>query len=266
MAEASDMTAESWQPPPNHPIDEGRAREIVALISAPTKEFIASCCVPLYWWRTSDRAVLGNGTVTLVQTPRRIIGLTANHVVTGCLEAFESGSAVVQLPGASLHDLRARLISQSEELDLASFHLDGLMERLSRLGHGWTPKVPLASWPPTPPQEGRGIMIGGFPGIGRQTIDPYNISFGIFTALAIARTVSDDQISCLFEREYLTDAGDLPPNTDLGGISGGPVITVIESPSFFVSYRLGGIVSEASSELEKVFAKRADVLRDDGSF
>ncbi len=53
-----------------------------------------------------------------------------------------------------------------------------------------------------------------------------------------------------------SDVPSLPPNTDLGGISGGPVITVMKSPSYLVSYRLGGIVSEASAELEKVFAKR----------
>lgn len=58
----------------------------------------------------------------------------------------------------------------------------------------------------------------------------------------------------------------MPPNTDLGGISGGPVITVLESPSYFVSYRLSGIVSEASAELEKVFAKRVDFIKSDGSF
>ena len=64
----------------------------------------------------------------------------------------------------------------------------------------------------------------------------------------------------------MMDDSELQPNTDLGGISGGPVIAAIESPSFLISYRLGGIVSEASSELEKVFAKRADFIREDGRF
>ncbi len=112
-------------------------------------------------------------------------------------------------------------------------------------------------------------MIGRYPGIERRVIDTRNISFGLFAALGIARTVSDDQISCLFEREYLVETSDIPsfpPNIDLGGISGGPVITVMESPSYLVSYRLGGIVSEASVELEKVFAKRVDIIKDDGSF
>ena len=258
---------DNWQIPENHPINtEARAREITALISKPSREFIASCCVPLYWWRTvGDDAltILGNGTVTLVQTPSRTIGITANHVVTGCLEAFDTGSVVAQLADASLHELRARLIAQSDELDLATFDLHGLTDRF---GKGWFSKSPLHGWPPAPPQEGRGIMIGGYPGIAREVIAPRSVSFGIFTALGIARTVSHDQISCLFEREYMMDDDGLQPNTDLGGISGGPVITAIESPSFLISYRLGGIVSEASSELEKVFAKRADFIGEDGSF
>jgi hypothetical protein len=170
---------------------------------------------------------------------------------------------IVQLADASLHDLKARLIARSDELDLASFDLDGLT---SRFGRGWFSKAPLRAWPPAPPQEGRGILIGGYPGIAREVLDQRNISFGIFTALAIARTVSDDQISCLFEREYMTDGSDMPPRTDLGGISGGPVITVMETPSFLMTYRLGAIVSEASTELEKVFAKRVDFIKDDGSF
>jgi hypothetical protein len=258
---------DDWQIPENHPIDtETRARAVMALISQPTKEFIASCCVPLYWWRTAGDdalAILGNGTVTLVQTPARTIGITANHVVTGCLEAFDTATVVVQIADASLHDLRARLISRSDELDLATFDLSGLV---CRFGKGWVSKAPLQAWPPVPPQEGRGILIGGYPGIAREVIAPRNVCFGIFTGLCIARTVSDDQISCLFERDYLTDQGDLLPNTNLGGISGGPLITVLESSSFLVSYRLGGIVSEASAELEKVFAKRADFIADDGRF
>lgn len=255
-----------WRPPDNHPIDEARARGIVQLTGAPSREFLGTCCVPLYWWATKqpDNPILGNGTVTLIKTPKRVIGLTANHVVAGALEAFEGGDVVMQLADASAHELRTRIIARSANLDLASFSFDGLIDRL-----GWPDKRPLVSWPPIPPQEGRGIMIGGYPGNGREKIGRKGISFGLFTALTIARTVSDDQISCRFEREYMVESADvpaMPPNYDLGGISGGPVITLVESPSYLVSYRLGGIVSEASCELEKVFAKRVDFIKDDGSF
>jgi hypothetical protein len=259
--------AGEWRIPENHPIDtEAKAREITALIAEPCRQFIASCCVPVFWWAADqpDRKVLHNGTITLVKTSARVIGLTADHVVTGCLEAFEGGGVCVQIADASAHDLRARVIARSEELDIATLDMDGLMERL-----GWPDKRPLESWPPIPPQEGRGIMIGGYPGIEREVIGPGEMSFGLFTALVVARTVSDDQISCLFEREYMMDsevAPTPPPNTELGGISGGPVITVCESASHLVSFRLGGIVSEAHSGLEKVFAKRADLIREDGRF
>lgn len=252
-----------WSPPENHPITEADARAVMAVTGKPSREFIASCCAPLFWWNGPEGTVLANGTVTLIQSPRGVIGLTADHVVRECLEAFDGGKVCVKIADASVHDLRARLICRSSELDLASFRFDGLMERL-----GW-PKSPLTSWPPVPPQEGRGIMIGGYPGLERKVIGLGNISFGLFTALAVARTVTDDQISCLFQREYMVDDGDIPtmpPNTDLGGISGGPLITVCETPSFLVNFRLGGIVSEAHAGLEKVFAKRVDFIKDDGSF
>jgi hypothetical protein len=112
-------------------------------------------------------------------------------------------------------------------------------------------------------------MIGGYPGNGREKVSRKGVSFGFFVALVIARAVNHDQISCLFEREYLVESADvpaMPTNYDLGGISGGPVITVLESPSYLVTYRLGGIISEASSDLELVLAKRANFIKDDGSF
>lgn len=258
--------SDSWRPPEGHPITEAMARDLIHRVGRPSREFIASCCVPLFWWAADDpaRRILANGTITLVRTPSRVLGVTADHVVEECLEAFDRGRVCVQIADASAHDLRARVIARSRELDLATLDLAGVIERL-----GWPDKAPLASWPPTPPQEGRGIMIGGYPGIERQPIGKRDVSFGLFTALAVARTVSEDQISCLFERDYMVDSNDIPtmpPNTDLGGISGGPVITMCESAAHLVTFRLGGIVSEAHAGLEKVFGKRVDCIRDDGSF
>jgi hypothetical protein len=258
--------SEKWQPPEGHPITEEMAQELIGVIGPASRQFIASCCVPLFWFVGADpqRKIIANGTVTMIRTPARVIGLTAEHVVEECLAAFDSGGVCVQLADASAHDLRGRLIARSRELDVASFDMTGLVDRL-----GWKDKAPLTSWPPIPPQEGRGIMIGGYPGCERQTIGKRDVSFGLFTALAVARTVTDDQISCLFEREHMVDTGDIPtmpPSTDLGGISGGPVITTMESEGHFVTFRLGGIVSEAHPELEKVFAKRVDFMKDDGRF
>lgn len=253
-------------PPEGHPITEAMARKLIGVIGAPTRQFIASCCVPIFWWRGADaaRTILANGTVTMVRTPKGVLGLTADHVVEECLNAFDGGGVCVQVADASAHDLRQRLIARSTELDLATFDMTGPVERL-----GWADKSPLTSWPPVPPEEGRGILIGGFPGLERLALGPRDVSFGLFTALAVARTVTDDQISCLFERDYMVETGDIPTmpeNTDLGGISGGPLITTLESPGHIVSYRLGGIVSEAHPALEKVFAKRVDIVGDDGKF
>ena len=257
---------EEWQPPDDHPITEAMARELIGVIGAPSRQFIASCCVPLFWFVGADpsRQILANGTVTMIRTPKGVLGLTADHVVEEGLAAFDSGGVCIQLADASAHDLRDRLIARSKELDLATFNMTGLIDRL-----GWPDKAPLTSWPPAPPQEGRGVMISGYPGIERQTRGKYAVSFGLFTALAVARTVTDDQISCLFEREYMVDTNDIatmPPNTDLGGISGGPVITTLESGNHIVTFRLGGIVSEAHPGLEKVFAKRVDLIDANGRF
>ncbi|OJU08822.1 MAG: hypothetical protein BGN86_03655 [Caulobacterales bacterium 68-7] len=107
-------------------------------------------------------------------------------------------------------------------------------------------------------------MLGGFPGVERLVVRPLDVNFGLHTVLGIARRVTEDQITWLMEREFEMGA-DLPPNYDLGGISGGPLIG-----KFMVggieTYRLAGIISEAQPALENVVAKRADTLRPDGTF
>ena len=100
-----------WRPSDGHPVDEAKARAMVKLLGRPSREFLGSCCLPLYWWATNqpDEPVLSNGTVTLIKTPSRVIGLTADHVIGGALEAFEGGHVVMQLANTSAHDLRARI-------------------------------------------------------------------------------------------------------------------------------------------------------------
>jgi hypothetical protein len=109
-------------------------------------------------------------------------------------------------------------------------------------------------------------MLGGFPAIERRTVEPLSFEFGLFTALGIASCVSDEQITWIADPE--NNVGEFPtppPNYELAGISGGPVIGLFESPSHFVTYRLSGIVSQAMSIFDKIVAKRADFICADGT-
>lgn len=223
------------------------------------KQMLMACCRPLFWFALDPIAptILANGTITLVRTPKRTFGITANHVITG-LEAERSRRPIrAQISQVVVDDLLDRLIDRSERLDLATVDLEGgLLEALG-------PTVaPLSLWPPMPPTEGHGIMIAGFPGRERREIAMLDASFGLSWAVGIAHQVTHDKITWVIPpEEYLVNTRDrLPRGYDFGGASGGPLIASFESKSGLFSHRLAGIIVEAHTELEYVIARRADSI------
>ena len=69
---------------------------------------------------------------------------------------------------------------------------------------------PLSTWPPRLPQEGRGILLAGYPAVDRLQPKPMELSWGLFTALCIARNTIRDQITWVAERSSDIKT-DLPP-------------------------------------------------------
>jgi hypothetical protein len=165
-------------------------------------------------------------------------------------------------------DLDKRLVDLSDDLDLATFALDeALVSRLHR--------TPLGVWPPRPPQEGRRIMISGFPAIERIESKAFEVNFGLFTALGVARTVTEKQITWLLEPEFQLAKARVPappPEYELGGISGGPLVSWFESPKFVCHHCLSGIVIEHPDyrgnkdipPIERIIAIRADAIAESG--
>jgi hypothetical protein len=256
---------ESWRPPEGHPITEEMARALtLGDYGKVLSERVMGCCQAIYWWPlyTPGYPIGGSGTVTLLQTPSRLLGVTAAHVIRGYEEDQAREPHRLQVGNAAIDDMSARLINIDDSVDLATFELDGGL--LAQMGD----VAPLSLWPPLPPAEGRGILLGGFPGGARMTISPLEVSLGLFFAMGIAKTVSDDQITWKIDREYALERPDrptLPPNYELGGISGGPLLSQFDSKAGLVTHRLAGIITEASARLEYVVAKRADMIREDGT-
>lgn len=257
------MTRE-WRSPPNHPISPERARELLSGdLGKVYRKILMDCCAPFYWSRRNGNKLdfCSNGTLTIMHTSERLIGVTARHVVQGYLDARDVCSVVLQVMNAEVPDLKVIAMS-SKGLDLATIELD---ERfLANFGKAI---VPLSGWPPLAPEEGRGIMLAGYPGTERILRDG-SIDWGLFTCLGIARTVTTDQITWAAERVYklaVEGIPNLPPNANLGGISGGPLLGWFETASGITQYRLCGIISQASAMLENVVAKRAEFIMADGS-
>ncbi len=250
-----------WLPPIGHPIDEKKARELVGGdLGKEYRQILQRCCTPIFWYENKQNSsILNNGTVTIVKTPEKLLGVTAAHIVNSYFSQSENLNLKLQIGEELIPDLRKRIIAVCDKLDLATISLEP-----HTLNQGIVP----LPWPPRVPQEGRSIMLGGYPGQERLEEQRRVCNFGTFAAIGIARTVSDDQITFLIEREFgvpMKDIKELPMNYDLGGISGGPVVSWFETKSFIASYHFAGIISEASSEYENIVAKRADFIKADGS-
>jgi len=228
---------------------------------------LRAACAPFCWFpkaKPPDLSSMKSGTVTLVRTPERYFAVTAAHVLRDWEEDQIVGAQMTILMNVVLSGLK--VIDINDNLDLATFELDETdIEALNKL------VVPLEKWPPQPPIEGRGVLLGGYPGISRDVrtaeTNTIELDWGLFVGLVTAGRVSLDQVSWTVDRNHLVPHDSipaLPRNADLGGISGGPVIALLERNGVHY-WGLAGIISEASAQLEHVIAKRADYINADGT-
>ena len=255
---------ENWYPPENHPLSPEQSRRLLqGELGDVYRSILAGCCAPIYWHRraTGFADVCGNGTLTFVKTTERLIGVTAAHVLVGYQEAKAVCDVALRVFDSELVG-GCDVIDINRDLDIATISLDAAF--VQQIGKEVSP---LEGWPPLAPEEGRGIMLAGYPGLDRRIMSPREIDWGLFTALGISRVVTSHQITWRVEREYgipHPKIPDLPPNRVLGGISGGPLIAWFETPSHVIYPRLAGIISEAQESLENVVARRADFILSDG--
>ncbi|MGF6759386.1 hypothetical protein [Paraburkholderia sp. GAS42] len=254
-----------------HPISLDKAKELLAGdLGDVYQGILRSCCAPIYWFdlNSKDFAITHNGTLTIVQTPKKLLGVTAAHVLRQYEIDLKNGPCRVQLMNEVVDDLLERVIDVSDKLDVATFALDE--DLVKRLG-----KTPLGVWPPMPPQEGKGIMIAGYPAVERVESKDFTVDFGLFTAIGVARTVTDMQITWLMERDFLLAKANIPappPEYELGGVSGGPLISWFESENFVSHHCLSGIVIEHPDyknnkdmpPIERLIAIRADSISESG--
>jgi hypothetical protein len=245
----------------DHPLTIEKAKTLInGELGEMYRGILSQCCAPIYWHqrRGTSAEILNSGTVTFVRTAKRLMAITAAHVVR-CYEKTHAAATWplhLQVMNAALN---LEVIGISDDLDLATLAIDDKL--LSRIGKE---VEPLSSWPPLVPQEGRGILLAGYPAVDRLQPKSMEVGWGLFTALCIARRVVRNQITWVAERSPDIKT-DLPPNHRLGGISGGPLIGLFETEGHLTQHVLSGVISQAHHELENVVARRADFICDDGS-
>ena len=190
---------------------------------------LATYVTPLSWTIRvdGDTLKLTNGTAFFVKTPRATFGVTAGHVVAGFLAAKAANRRTIcHLLDIEL-DLSAAVISRGRAADIGTFQISEAV--IAKLGKQFTP------WPPLMPQAAKGIMYAGFPGAERRQVARREFSFGLYGASAIAHSIDQDKITTRVDHSSIVDSigHGLPPECyDIGGMSGGPMLTVVDTRTY----------------------------------
>jgi hypothetical protein len=236
-------------------------------------ELIASIVTPIYWYhRTSGGLAVRNGSIFFLNCGEGCFGVTAAHVVEGYRQdAIDNPSVTCQIGLDLIVDVEDRLIDFDPEIDIATICISA--DEVARLGKTVYTGAG-KTWPPKPPTKDRGIIFAGFPGRERLFPTPKAIIFGVFSLGGIANSISYRDVCYQIERSELIDVlgrGLMPENYDMCGVSGGPMLTIVEQSGLRLT-RLAGVVYSGPDVgsldkiegFEVVRARRADFLLPNG--
>ena len=240
----------------------------LALKMGPALSDVASSYIaPINWTdpTTTPTVVIDHATVFFVNTGKRIFAVTASHVYNAFLVQKAASPNIVCCIANRDFDLCTRVIADDPYVDIATFEISE--REIRKIG-----KTVLTGsqneWPPAPPQQGKGVFFAGYPSVARKILGPNEIEFGIYAANTVATEVTGDLINCQFNRkEWIDHLGlGLPEeNYDLSGISGAPLLTLVENDGV-MSWRLGGVIycGPRGGE-EMILARSAKFICGDGS-
>lgn len=224
----------------------------------------ASYVVPICWPKSIDAegVHLTNGTAFFVKTPQAVFAVTAAHVVLEFLQAKARDPRTIcgLVDSETEIDLAQDLIGIGRNIDIATFRIS---ERIiSKFD-----KHPLTAWPPKVPKIGQGLLYAGFPRQNRARRGPREFSFGLTAGGTPVDHVDDAKVVTSINRDELVDTLGLglpPDDFDFGGMSGGPVLAIVETG--VVSWALAGVIYEGSRlGGGLLYGARATYIQDDGT-
>ena len=210
----------------------------------------------------SSSLQIKNGSCFFIKTPSKLLAITARHVIEGFRDLRAADGRTAFQIGNVRFDPEARLCGEGVKSDIAT--LEMRTDELARLK-----KVPITLWPPYPPDvDDKGVLLCGYPGAATIRHSDRAVGFGIYASTTVAQRVTDRQLSCTIEWENIIPSpilGGVPPrNYDVGGMSGGPVLSIREHAGI-LTFPIAGVISEGRAEEDKIIAERADAIRADGS-
>ena len=222
------------------------------------------CSASIYWFSSADDhrgPVLNNGTIFFVDAGQGPFAITARHVIEGYREAVREEPHIRCEIGGVDFDFLGNLIAESKKADIVTLRIeDSLLDKIGRVPH-----VNPKEWPPKPPEIGKGVFFGGYP--GRHRVEsPGIIRWGFSGGLDIAASIHADHISVKFSREdWVSRTNLVPPEVGepWGGVSGAPLFAVVQTN--VVSWRLAGVVIEFGSTYEILNASSLSQVGPNGS-
>ena len=256
---------------------EEEAREgMAAELGKAELEFVTLITAPIFWVICDASGPPRSGSAFFLDAGKGPFGVTAQHVIAGwrtdhCssnIEALQISDLSIDFTGQN------QIIDEHEELDIATFRIGA--EEISKIG-----KAVLtgnqSEWPPPPPQKNKDVYFSGFPSTETCLIPPNEFLFGAAAGHGFVSSVNEKNVSSLIERDDgligVLGKGVPPEHYNFGGLSGGPMLTVIEHNGL-LSLALAGVIyegpnsstdpTEGSIGMELIWARRAYFILPDG--
>jgi hypothetical protein len=222
------------------------------------------------FFRWTRRTLLGtlkvnSGSVFFLQLHDRLLAVTAAHVYEGYLaDKKKAPRHILCHIGNVPFDPEARLVGlgSGKTIDIATFWIT--WDELRAID-----KQPVdgSDWPPPIPTAGQAVFLSGFPGAIRFWTGNRAFSFAIYSGLNKVDQINDQYVTCVLDRAFWVGIkGErLPPElSDIGGLSGGPLLLPQETKNGEWRLTLAAVISNGAFG-SIVHATRAHFIQEDGS-
>jgi hypothetical protein len=264
--------------------DEKTKAEAIALILAGLAEAelkqAASYTAPLIWTVRDSlgQSQIKGGSVFFLNTGKETFAVTAAHVVIDFFNDIRSQETHCAIAADGKRPLRIplgdRIIDGSPEIDIATFRI--YEHELAYLGRTVLQGL-VGEWPPRLAEVDGPVSYCGFPRVGRRRLVPNERTFGCVPMGGLVSSSHETCISILLERDQLTQVlGEepMPENFDFGGMSGGPVVAIIQSATMR-AWKPAGVIFQGPNPgnspdqdsipgLEIMRARPIHFIKDDG--
>ncbi|MGA2494842.1 MAG: hypothetical protein ABSF67_18190 [Roseiarcus sp.] len=201
---------------------------------------------PLVWTVEDGRGSkrMKGGTVFFLDTGAATFAVTAAHVVQEFFNDSKFPNVHCSIACDGKQPLRIplgdRLIDASPAIDIATFAIS--LEEIKYLNRGVL-RGHVREWPPKAAQVDGPATYCGFPGIGRRPTEQ-GVVFGAVPMAGMVSSSHETMTSILIERERLVRMlgdGDMPENFNFGGMSGGPLLAIIQA-EVMRTWRPAGVI------------------------